>query len=109
MLHKPYRLTLAQRMLVAMGLDSDLLIGHQHDLEAHPTKRGPGRKHAEGKDASRATARSHGGAGAGFVVRRASTEKMARRQLVKQAGRRQAIKFAKLAKREPTNAAVQGF
>lgn len=106
MLHKPYRLTLAQRMLVAMGLDSDLLIGHQHDLEAHPTKRGPGRKHAQGKDASRATARNHGGAGPGFVVAKSTSRDIVRDGLIAKHGRRQGIKLHKAMRREEHAATV---
>ncbi len=94
MKYQPIKLTTAQMLLVAMGWDSDLLFGHHRDLEAHPTKSGPGRKHAEGNGASRSKARNHGGAPTGFTLHKASEEKLERRRLVADFGRRQARKLA---------------
>lgn len=89
MKYQPLKLTTAQTLLVAMGWDSDLLFGHHRVREAHPTKSGPGRRHAEGKDASRATARNRGGAGPGFVRHEATGAKTQRRLSVAKLGIRQ--------------------
>lgn len=42
--------TLAQRLLIALGVDhAKVLLGHHREKSATHTKRGPGRRHQQGK------------------------------------------------------------
>lgn len=42
--------TLAQRLLLALGLEPQaILLGHKSDKSPSFTKKGPGRKHQQGK------------------------------------------------------------
>jgi hypothetical protein len=64
----------------------------------HPTKKGPGRRHAAVKHGT--AAKPSKGAGFGFVQHTADPEKKLRRANVKALGRRQSIKAAKSERRE---------
>lgn len=44
--YQPTKLNLAQRLLVALGVDDLLLVAHERRVNDSFTKKGPGRKHA---------------------------------------------------------------
>lgn len=45
-------LTTAQRLLIALGVDPQTVtLGHYRGKSYSPTKRGPGRRHQQGKEA----------------------------------------------------------
>ena len=87
--YQPKKLTTAQALLVSMGLDDLRLDAHHHPREKHPTKAGPGRVHAEGKDSGRKIARRKTPAGPGFVLHRATEARRVDRNWVKREGIRQ--------------------
>lgn len=100
----------AQRILMACGLDDLRLVSHHHNggNKSH-TKSGPGRVHEQGEgDNPNAKVSPKSKAGISFP-QHTNLAKAARREMVARMGRRQAIKFLKLAKRAPTSPAVQGF
>lgn len=99
--YQPKKLTTAQALLVSMGLDDLRLDAHHHPREKHPTKSGPGRVHAEGKDSGRKTARRKTPAGPGFVLHRASAEKQLRRANVALVGIRQHKREERAARTSP--------
>lgn len=46
----PIKLNIAQRILIALGVDKDrILVGHYREKFESYTKKGPGRKHKQGK------------------------------------------------------------
>jgi hypothetical protein len=100
----------AQQILMACGVDDLRLVAHHHNggNKSH-TKTGPGRTHAQGNgDHTNAKVSPRSAAGIGFQ-QHTNPSKVARREMVARMGRRQAIKFLKLAKRNPGSPSVQGF
>lgn len=49
MKYQPTKLNTAQRLLVALGVDDLRLVAHKREQSESATKRGPGRKHKQGK------------------------------------------------------------
>jgi hypothetical protein len=47
--YQPTKLNEAQRLLIGLGVDDLRLIAHKRDPSETSTKRGPGRKHLQGK------------------------------------------------------------
>lgn len=47
--YKPHQWTLAQKLLIILGVDAAKLIVHSKGKMPTHTKRGPGRKHSQGK------------------------------------------------------------
>jgi len=86
MKYQPMKLTTAQKLLVAMGLDDLRLVSHHGGKREKCTKRGPGRKHQQGLE--------HGTAakppiGHWLGLHKASAEKRLRRACMKLSGIRQ--------------------
>lgn len=90
--YQPTKYTLAQRMLMAMGLDDLRLDGYHGGKRESFTKAGPGRRHVEGPAAAPTKPAAKPPVGHWAGLHKASAEKLARRDVVKDIGRRQARK-----------------
>lgn len=99
--YRPTKYTLAQRMLMAMGLDDMRLEGHHGGKRESFTKTGPGRCHVEGPIAAPTKPTAKPPIGHLVGLHKASPDKRLRRACVKLSGIRQHKREQRAAKTLP--------